>query len=142
MFLQLAILILILILLIIAISSWKVHPFIALLLAALTLGLCLGLNGKATVELLLTGFSNTLKWIAIVVIMGAYIGEVLRENGGAQRISNSIISVLGEKRIPWAMGITGYLVSIPVFVDVAYIILQPITDALAVRSRSRSTSNY
>ncbi len=132
---QLAILTTILIILILAVSKWKVHPFIALLLAALSLGLCLGMGSAKTVEVLLQGFSNTLKWIAIVVILGAFIGEVLRETGGATRISNRVVKWFGEKRIPWAIGITGYLVSIPVFVDVAYIILQPITEALSVRSK-------
>ena len=132
---QLGILITILIVLILAVSKWKVHPFIALLLAALSLGLCMGMGGAKTVEVLLQGFSNTLKWIAVVVILGAFIGEVLRETGGALRISNAVVKWVGEKRIPWAMGITGYLVSIPVFVDVAYIVLQPITEALSVRSK-------
>ena len=132
---QLATLLFVLIALIFSISKWKVHPFIALLLAALSLGLCLGMGGTKTVEVLLQGFSNTLKWIAVVVILGAFIGEVLRETGGALRISNTIVKWVGEKRIPWAMGITGYLVSIPVFVDVAYIVLQPITEALSIRSK-------
>jgi GntP family gluconate:H+ symporter len=132
---NLAALVVILLLLILAVSKWKVHPFIALILAALSLGLCLGLGGPKTVDVLLEGFSNTLKWIAIVVILGAFIGEVLRETGGALRISNAVVKWVGERKLPWAMGITGYLVSIPVFVDVAYIVLQPITEALAVRSK-------
>lgn len=135
MIIDLVVLIFILILLILAVSRWKVHPFMALILAALSLGLCLGLGGAKTVEVLLQGFSNTLKWIAIVVILGAFIGEVLRETGGALRISNAVVKWVGERKLPWAMGITGYLVSIPVFVDVAYIVLQPITEALAVRSK-------
>ena len=135
MIVQLALLVAVLLILILAVSKWKVHPFIALLLAALALGLCLGMGGTKTVEVLLQGFSNTLKWIAVVVILGAFIGEVLRETGGALRISNAVVKWVGEKRIPWAMGITGYLVSIPVFVDVAYIVLQPITEALSVRSK-------
>ena len=135
MIVQLALLVLVLLILILAVSKWNVHPFIALLLAALALGLCLGMGGTKTVEVLLQGFSNTLKWIAVVVILGAFIGEVLRETGGALRISNAVVKWVGEKRIPWAMGITGYLVSIPVFVDVAYIVLQPITEALSIRSK-------
>lgn len=128
-------LILILLILIIGVSKWKWHPFIALIFAAIALGLCLGLGGVKTVEVLLDGFSNTLKWIAIVVILGAFIGEVLRETGGALRISDAVVKWVGERKLPWAMGITGYLVSIPVFVDVAYIVLQPITEALSVRSK-------
>lgn len=132
---QLTLLLIILIGLILSVSKWKVHPFIALLLAGLALGLCLGMGGAKTVEVLLQGFGNTLKWIAIVVILGAFIGEVLRETGGALRIAQSVVKWVGEKKLPWAMGITGYLISIPVFVDVAYIVLQPVTEALASRSK-------
>lgn len=128
-------LIIVLILLIVSVSRWKWHPFLALLIASLGLGLLLGLGGKETVDVLLQGFSNTMKWIAVVVILGAFIGEVLRETGGALRISDAVVRLTGPKKLPWAMGFTGYLVSIPVFVDVAYIVLQPVTEALAVRSK-------
>ncbi|TXF87968.1 GntP family permease [Neolewinella aurantiaca] len=133
--LQLIVLLVVLLLLVLAVSRWRWHPFIALLLAALALGLCSGQGGEETVRLLGEGFGNTLKWIAIVVILGAFIGEVLRETGGALRIANTVVKRFGEQRLTWAMGFTGYLVSIPVFVDVAYIVLQPVTEAIAVRAR-------
>jgi GntP family gluconate:H+ symporter len=131
---QLGILLIVLILLVVSVSRWKIHPFIALVLAALSLGLLLGMGGAETADILLDGFGNTLKWIAVVVILGAFIGEVLRDTGGASRIANAVVGKTGPKRLPWAMGFTGYLVSIPVFVDVAYIVLQPVTEALAGRS--------
>lgn len=133
---QLIAIFVILILLIVSISRWRLHPFIALILAAISLGLLVGLDGKTTVEVLLNGFGATLKWIAIVVILGAFIGEVLNETGGAIRISDGVLKLVGQKKLPWAMGITGYLVSIPVFVDVAYILFQPVTEALAKRSKT------
>lgn len=89
-----------------------------------------------SVDVLLDGFGATLKWIAIVVILGAFIGEVLNATGGAIRISEKILKLVGQKRLPWAMGLTGYLVSIPVFVDVAYILFHPITEALAGKSKT------
>lgn len=135
MVLNLAILLFFLILLIVVISKWNVHPFLALILIALGLGLSLGLGGKQTVEVLLKGFGETMQWIAIIIILGAFIGEVLQETGGAFRISNRIIKLVGEKKLPWAMGFTGYLVSIPVFVDVAYILLQPVIESLSVKSK-------
>jgi GntP family gluconate:H+ symporter len=133
---QLIAILVILVLLIVSISKWKLHPFIALILAAIILGLVVGLGGKDTVEVLLNGFGSTLKWIAVVVILGAFIGEVLNETGGAIRISDKVLKLVGQKRLPWAMGITGYIVSIPVFVDVAYILFQPVTEALAKRSKT------
>lgn len=131
----LLVLLIVLLLLILSVSRWKWHPFIALILAAMALGLCSGLGGKTTIDLLAQGFGNTMKWIAIVVILGAFIGEVLRKTGGALRIAGSVLRLFGAKRLPWAMGFTGYLVSIPVFVDVAYIVLQPVTEAIAVSAR-------
>lgn len=135
MLLSLSILFFFLFILILSISKWKVHPFIALILTALALGVSLGMGGQQTVEVLLKGFSETLRWIAIIIIIGAFIGEVLQETGGAFRISAKIIKGVGEKKLPWAMGFTGYLVSIPVFVDVAYILLHPVVEFLAVKSK-------
>ncbi|MFC2113438.1 GntP family permease [Bacteroidota bacterium] len=135
MILNLSILLFFLLLLIFSISKWNVHPFVALILTALALGVSLGMGGQQTVEVLLKGFSETLRWIAIIIILGAFIGEVLQETGGAFRISGGIIKLVGEKKLPWAMGMTGYLVSIPVFVDVAYILFQPIIESLSVKSK-------
>lgn len=135
MLINLSILLLCLLLLIFSISRWKVHPFIALILTALLLGISMGTGGEETISVLLQGFSETLRWIAIIIILGAFIGEVLQETGGAFRISDEIIKGVGEKKLPWAMGLTGYLVSIPVFVDVAYILLHPVTESLAVKSK-------
>ncbi|MGY6649181.1 GntP family permease [Wenyingzhuangia sp. IMCC45574] len=122
--------------LVIAISKFKIHPFIVLIVAAIALGLLVGFSGEKTIDVLLTGFGATLKWIAIVVIFGAFIGEVLNETGGAVRIAEKILKWVGQKRLPWAMAITGYIVSIPVFVDVAYILFQPITEGLAKKSKT------
>ncbi len=135
MLFNLAILIFFLLLLIFSISKWKMHPFIALILIALGLGLSMGMGGERTVEVLLKGFSETLRWIAIIIILGAFIGEVLQETGGAFRIADRIVKWVGEQKLPWAMGFTGYLVSIPVFVDVAYILLQPVVESLSVKSK-------
>ena len=99
--------IVVLILLIFSISKFKLHPFVALILASMVLGLLVGFDGVRTVDVLLTGFSATLKWIAIVVILGAFVGEVLNETGGGVRISDKILKWVGQKRLPWAMGITG-----------------------------------
>lgn len=135
MLINLSILICFLLFLILAISKWKVHPFIVLVLTALALSLSFGLGGKESVEVVLKGFSGTLKGIAIIIIIGAFIGEVLQDTGGAFRIANAIVKGVGEKKLPWAMGFTGYIVSIPVFVDVAYILLQPVTESLSVKSK-------
>jgi len=88
-----------------------------------------------TLDSLLDGFAGTLKWIGIVMVLGAVIGEILTETGGSFRIAESTLRLTGERRVPLAMGLTGYVIAIPVFVDVAYIMLQPITEMLAVKSK-------
>lgn len=135
MIINLILLLVFLFILILSISKWKIHPFIALILTAIALGITLGLGGENTVSVVLEGFSKTLKWIAVIIIIGAFIGEVLRETGGAFRISNRIVKWVGQKKLPWAMGFTGYIVSIPVFVDVAYILLQPVVESLSFKSK-------
>ena len=78
MILNLTVLLGFLLLLIFSISKWKVHPFIALILIAMGLGISMGMGGEKTVEVLLKGFSETLRWIAVIIILGAFIGEVLQ----------------------------------------------------------------
>ena len=121
--------------LILAITKLHVHPFLALLCSGIFLGFATGMPMEETLDSLLDGFAGTLKWIGIVMVFGAVIGEILTETGGSFRIAESTLRLIGEKRVPFAMSCTGYVIAIPVFVDVAYIMLQPITEMLAVRSK-------
>lgn len=135
MVLDIILLIFFLLLLIVGISKFKIHPFVVLIFTSIAVGLFLGVGSKETIEVLIEGFSNTIGWIAIVIILGAFIGEVLQETGGGFRISKHLIKLFGQKKLPWALSFTGYLVSIPVFVDVAYILFQPIIESLSVKSK-------
>ena len=121
--------------LVLAMTKFHVHPFLALLCCGLFLGLATGMPMDKTLDSLLDGFAGTLKWIGIVMVLGAVIGEILTETGGSFRIAESTLQWIGEKRVPVAMGFTGYVIAIPVFVDVAYIMLQPITEMLAVKGK-------
>jgi len=85
-------------------------------------------------ESFLVGFGETLKWIGLIIVLGAAIGEILGETKASLRIADGILRIVGEKRLPLAMTATGYLVSIPTFSDVAYIIMKPVTEALAAKS--------
>ena len=85
-------------------------------------------------DLLLSGFAKTLQWIALLMIFGTFIGEVAMQSGVAKTIANALLSIFGVKRLPAAMGATGYVLSIPVFVDVAYIMMKSITEMLSKHS--------
>ena len=121
--------------LIFSIVKIGIHPFIALLISGVMLGLFAGMPVISIMDTLQDGFAGTLRWIGIVMVLGTLVGEILFETGGSFRIADTVLKIVGKKRIPLTMGITGYIVAIPVFVDVAYIMLQPVTESLAVKSK-------
>jgi len=121
--------------LLLAIIRFRIHPFLALVTCSVAYGLGTGLQPEAVIESFLGGFGGTLKWIGVVIVLGAVIGELLGDTGATLKIAKTILGAVGRKRLPLAMGITGYVVSIPAFVDVAYIMLKPVLEVLAVRGR-------
>lgn len=111
------------VLLIVAVTVFKIHPIPALLISGLILGLATGNSVQMVTESLLNGFGNTLKWIGLVILFGTLLGEILAETGGADVIAESIIKFFGINRLPLGMAVIGFLVGIPVFMDVAYLTL-------------------
>lgn len=128
------ILIFCIVLLIAGVTIFKVHPIPALLIAGLILGLATGGSVETVTESLLSGFGNTLKWIGLVILFGTLLGEILAETGGADVIADSIIKLFGINRLPLGMAVIGFLVGIPVFMDVAYLTLLPTMLALSRKS--------
>jgi GntP family gluconate:H+ symporter len=128
-------LVVVLALLLLAITRFKIHPFLALVVCSLIYGPLAGLSAPDAAGAFLSGFADTMKWIGVVIVLGALIGELLNETGGTLKIAQTILTAVGSKRLPLAMGMTGYVVSIPAFVDIAYIMLKPIVEVLAVKGR-------
>ncbi|MEP3373887.1 MAG: SLC13 family permease [Maribacter dokdonensis] len=122
------------VLLIVAVTVFKIHPIPALLISGLILGLATGNSVQMVTESLLNGFGNTLKWIGLVILFGTLLGEILAETGGADVIAESIIKFFGINRLPLGMAVIGFLVGIPVFMDVAYLTLLPTMVALSRKS--------
>jgi len=113
---------------------YHLHPFIGLLLAALFMGFIGGLPPGQLITTLTGGFGSTIGSIGIVIAAGAIIGEYLEKSGGASVLAGKILAVAGEKRAPLAMGVTGYIVSIPVFCDSGFIVLSALNRAIAGRT--------
>src|SRR5690606_5682773 len=120
--------------LLVLVMRLKVHAFISLLLASTFVGLAAGMPFMDLIASLQKGMGDILGFIAIVVDMGAILGKLLEVSGGAQTLAHHFLGVFGEKRSSWALMLTGFVVSIPVFLDVGFIILVPIIYALANRS--------
>lgn len=113
----------------------RVHILIAMLIAASIAGLSGGLTASETVSAISSGFGSTLGSIGIVIGLGIMMGRILEVSGAAERIAFSFIKWLGKKKEEWALAITGYIVSIPIFVDSAFVILFPLIKALAKKSK-------
>jgi len=114
------------IILLFLILKLKIPAFISLLIASIAAGLISGMDPSLLIKTIQTGMGNTLGFVATVVGLGAMFGAILEFTGGAQSIVNYLLKLFGEKKAPLAMMIAGFIIAIPVFFDVAFIILIPV----------------
>lgn len=113
----------------------KANAFISLLATALVMGLLAGMSGADTIGAITGGFSGTVKSIGIIIIFGIMLGNYLDAAKGTNRMALDAVRLVGQKRAGLAMAITGYLVSIPVFSDAAFVILTPLVKAIHKKTR-------
>jgi GntP family gluconate:H+ symporter len=113
----------------------KLHPFLALLLAAFGYGILCGRMSLADVVASVnTGFGGTVGYIGLVILAGSIIGTFLEKSGGAFALAERTVGAVGQKNVPLAMGIIGYIVSVPVFCDSGFVILSPLARAMSRRA--------
>ena len=113
----------------------KLHAFVALLLVSLLLGAASGMPLDQVIQSIEQGMGTTLGYVAIIVGLGAMFGQILEMSGGAERLAQTFISVMGERRAPLALGFAGLIIAIPVFFDVGFVILVPIIYELTKRTK-------
>ena len=123
-----------LVILLFLIIKAKFQPLIAILISALGIGLISGMPVSMIVDTVNKGMGETLKGITLLVGLGSMFGAILEISGGAERVALTMIRRFGEKRAPWALGITGMVVAIPVFFDAGLIILIPLAFSIARRA--------
>ncbi|WP_432627767.1 GntP family permease [Brotaphodocola sp.] len=116
---------------IILVMKTKTHTFIALLLAALICGLVGKMAPADVITAIQDGFGNTLKSTGIIIGLGVMMGGILEKTGAAERLAYTFIKLIGKGNEEWALGITGWIVSIPVFADSAVVIFAPLCKALS-----------
>ncbi|MCP3425400.1 SLC13 family permease [Rothia sp. AR01] len=104
----------------------KAHPFLALLIVSVALALVAGIPLAEVVPTLTDGMGGTLGSVALIVTLGAMLGRIVEVSGGADVLAKKMLAVFGPERAPWALGAASFLFGIPVFVDVALIVLIPI----------------
>ena len=120
--------------LVVLIAHFKLHPFVTLVAVSIGLGVAAGMPPAAALKAFQDGVGGTLGFIAIVVGLGTMLGKIMAESGGATRIATTLIARLGERRLHWAMMFVGFIVGIPVFFQVGFILLIPLVFTIARRS--------
>ena len=136
---------------IVAISKFKVHPFLAIMGVSLLLALVAGIpltnvtnaDGSVTSGIptvIGAGFSGTFTSIGIVIILGALIGSVLEKTGAALKLADLVVKLVGKNHPEIAIELMGWVVSIPVFCDSGFVILDPIRRALVKRTGTSSVA--
>lgn len=119
---------------VVAISRFKQHPFLVLTVIAIVVGLVCGIPTEEVINTVKSGFGNILASIGIVILCGTIIGTILEKTGAALTMANTILKVVGKKNSVLTMALTGYVTGIPVFCDSGFVILSPISRALASQS--------
>lgn len=119
------------ILLILLVLKTRVHVFLALILSAIVAGLIGGMEPTEVVTAVSEGFGSTLGSIGIIIGFGIMIGKIMEISGAAERLAYQVVKFVGKKKEEWAIAIAGYIISIPIFVDSAFVILHPLVKALS-----------
>ena len=125
-------------LLLVLIIKFKVHAMLSILIGAIAIGLIAGMPFEEIVTAVDDGIGNTLKGIALLVGLGSMFGAILEESRGAQTLAVTMVKQFGDEKAAWALGITGLVISIPVFFDAGLIILIPLAFSLAKRTKKSS----
>lgn len=118
-------------LLLFLIAKWKWHVFFALLIPILLFGVLPGIQRNNFIDAFETGFGNTLGSIGVVIVLGSIIAEALKHTGAIQVITRSMVKLIGSNRMPLALTMTGFIIGVAIFSDVAYVILNPLVHSAA-----------
>ncbi|WP_019240607.1 MULTISPECIES: GntP family permease [Bacillus] len=122
-------------LIVLATTTFKVHPFLSLLLGTLFVGFASGMPLDKIVENINGGFGSIMGGIGLVIVFGTIIGTILEKAGAAYRMAEVVLRIVGPKRPQLAMSLIGYIVSIPVFCDSGFVILNSLRKALGKRAK-------
>jgi len=128
-------------LLLVLILVLRMHAFLAMMFSSFALGLAAGMAPAAVLKSIQSGFGDALGFISVVLGLGAMIGAYLEHSGGGIALADWLISKFGKERSAWAMLIAGFLVGLPIFFEVGFIILVPLVYSLT-REGKRSLLVY
>jgi len=113
----------------------KLHAFLALLIASMVLGLASGMPPDKVLKSIQFGFGDALGFIAVVVGLGAMIGRFLEHSGGGRALADWLLARFGEANAAWAMLVAAFLIGLPIFFEVGFVILVPLVWSLGRETR-------
>ncbi|MCL1139078.1 GntP family permease [Shewanella pneumatophori] len=125
---------------VIATAKFKLHPFLTLILASFLAAFAYGLPSADIAKTITSGFGGILGYIGLVIVLGTIIGTILEKSGAAITMADVVIKVLGKRFPTLTMSIIGYIVSIPVFCDSGFVILNSLKQSMANRMKVSSVS--
>lgn len=118
-----------------SIIKFKLHPFLALLIGSLLMGVLSGMKLTDIANGIASGFGGTMEGIGIIIILGVALGNLLHLSGATGQIASLMLKLTGQKNTPLAVALTGYIVSIPVFFDAAFVILINLVKSLSRKGK-------
>lgn len=122
------------IILLILLLAWaKLNAFLAFLIVSVLMGLCNGMSLPGIATAMQKGVGDILGSLTIILCMGAMLGKLIAESGAAQKITTSLVEAFGKKNIMWAMVLTAFIVGIPLFFDVSFVLMVPLIIAASKR---------
>lgn len=124
-----------LIFVLVTIIKFKMHPFLSLILGGIVMGICSGMKLTTIASTMSSGFGSTMGGIGIIILYGIILGQLLHISGATEEIAALMLRATGEKRAPLAVNLTGYIVSIPVFFDAAFVILVNLVKSLSRKGK-------
>jgi Gnt-I system high-affinity gluconate transporter len=117
--------------LLLLITAGRMNAFLAFVIVTLLVGLSMGLQLEETVEALIKGIGDTLGLLVLILGFGAMLGHIIADSGAAQRITHGLVSAFGLRRVHWALMLAGFIVGIPMFYSVGFVILIPLAFTMA-----------
>jgi gluconate transporter len=113
----------------------RLHAFLALILTSMALGLAAGMEPSKVLKSIQSGFGEALGFIAVVVCLGAITGRFLEHSGGGRAVADWLLEKFGRERAVWAVLASAFLIGLPIFFEVGFIILAPLALSLALESK-------
>src|ERR1700754_4773473 len=122
-------------LIVVLITVAKLHPFLALIFGAITVGIVAGQNINDVITSFSTGFGTTAAGVGVLIALGAMFAKLLADSGGADEIVDSIVGHASPRALPWAMALVGAIIGLPMFFEIGLVLLMPVIYLVAKRSQ-------